>query len=73
MSWRLDDYCALFDGRPAADEPGRSRRIEAVDVHGSVATATMTLWHGTDIFTDVFLLIRTDSRWRIANKAYHRH
>ena len=73
VSWRLDDYCALFDGQPAPDEQARSRRIDAVDVHGSVATATMTLWHGTDIFTDVFLLIRTDSRWRIANKAYHRH
>lgn len=73
VSWRLDDYCALFDGQPAADEPARSRRIDAVDVHGSVATATMTLWHGADTFTDVFLLIRADGRWRIANKAYHRH
>jgi hypothetical protein len=73
VSWRLDDYCALFDGQPAPDESARSRRIDAVDVHGSVATATMTLWHGADTFTDVFLLIRTDSRWRIANKAYHRH
>jgi 3-hydroxyisobutyrate dehydrogenase-like beta-hydroxyacid dehydrogenase len=73
VSWRLDDYCALFDGQPAPDEPARSRRIDAVDVHGSVATASMTLWHGTDTFTDVFLLVRVDGEWRIANKAYHRH
>jgi hypothetical protein len=73
VSWRLDDYCALFDGQPAPDEPARSRRIDAVDVHGSVATATMTLRHGADTFTDVFLLIQADGRWRIANKAYHRH
>jgi hypothetical protein len=73
VSWRLDDYCALFDGQPTADEPARSRRIDAVAVHGTVATATMTLWHGADTFTDVFLLIRADGRWRIANKAYHRH
>ncbi|MFH9178860.1 nuclear transport factor 2 family protein [Streptomyces albogriseolus] len=33
----------------------------------------MTLRHGADTFTDVFLLIRTDAGWRIANKAYHRH
>ncbi len=33
----------------------------------------MTLRHGADTFTDVFLLIRADAgRW-IANKAYHRH
>lgn len=73
VSWPLDEYLALFHGRPAPDEPIRSRRIDTVDVHGSVATATMTLRHGADTFTDVFLLVRADDRWRIANKAYHRH
>ncbi|MFF4585521.1 nuclear transport factor 2 family protein [Streptomyces sp. NPDC001388] len=73
VSWRLDEYCALFPGRPAPDEPSRSRRVDVLDVHGSVATATMTLSHGADTFTDVFLLVRTDDGWRIANKAYHRH
>jgi 3-hydroxyisobutyrate dehydrogenase-like beta-hydroxyacid dehydrogenase len=72
VSWRLDEYCALFPGRPAPDEPTRSRRIDAIDVHGTVATATMTLRHGEDTFTDIFLLVRTDDSWRIANKAYHR-
>jgi hypothetical protein len=71
VSWRLDDYCALFHG-PAPDEPARSRRIDSVDVHGSVATASMTLRHGADTFTDIFLLVHVDGRWRIANKAYHR-
>ncbi|MFD5617524.1 nuclear transport factor 2 family protein [Streptomyces yangpuensis] len=73
VSWPLDAYCALFAGRPAPDEPARSRRIDTVDVHGTVATATMTLSHGADTFTDVFLLVRSDEGWRIANKAYHRH
>lgn len=72
VSWPLDEYCALFPGRPAPDEATRSRRIDAVDVHGTVATATMTLAHGADTFTDVFLLVRADDGWRIANKAYHR-
>ncbi|MEV8021905.1 nuclear transport factor 2 family protein [Streptomyces sp. NPDC086554] len=73
VSWRLEEYCALFHGRSAPDEPTRSRRIDAVDVHGTVATATMTLSHGADAFTDIFLLVRVDDSWRIANKAYHRH
>ena len=73
VSWRLDEYCALFHGRPAPDEPTRSRRIDSLDVHGTVATASMTLWHGPDTFTDIFLLIRVGGSWRIANKAYHRH
>ncbi|MGW0882649.1 nuclear transport factor 2 family protein [Streptomyces sp. NPDC002671] len=73
VSWPLDEYCALFQGQPAPDEPTRSRRIDAIDVHGTVATATMTLSHGADTFTDIFLLARADDSWRIANKAYHRH
>ncbi|MFF7789915.1 nuclear transport factor 2 family protein [Streptomyces sp. NPDC007991] len=73
VSWHLDEYCALFHGRPAPDEPTRSRRIDAIEVHGTVATATMTLWHGADTFTDIFLLVHDDGRWRIANKAYHRN
>jgi 3-hydroxyisobutyrate dehydrogenase-like beta-hydroxyacid dehydrogenase len=73
VSWPLDEYCALFSGQPAPDEPARSRRIDTVDVHGSVATASMTLRHGADTFTDIFLLVHADGRWRIANKAYHRH
>jgi hypothetical protein len=73
VSWPLDDYCALFPGRPAPDEATRTRRIDTVAVHGTVATATMTLSHGADTFTDVFLLVRVNGGWRIANKAYHRH
>ncbi|GGL95068.1 dehydrogenase [Streptomyces fumigatiscleroticus] len=73
VSWRLEEYCALFTGRPAPDEATRSRRIDTVDVHGTVANATMTLSHGADTFTDIFLLVRADDGWRIANKAYHRH
>ncbi|MGW2894254.1 nuclear transport factor 2 family protein [Streptomyces sp. NPDC001212] len=72
VSWRLDEYCALFDGRPAADEPTRTRRVDTVDVHGTIATASMTLRHGPDTFTDIFLLVQAEGGWRIANKAYHR-
>ncbi|MBO1335435.1 nuclear transport factor 2 family protein [Streptomyces sp. VRA16 Mangrove soil] len=76
VSWSLDQYCGLFPGRPAPDEAARTRRLDTVSVHGTVATATMTLRHGADTFTDVFLLVRTDpaaDRWHIADKAYHRH
>lgn len=73
VSWPVDEYCTLFQGRPAPDEPTRSRRIDAIDVHRTVATATLTLSHGADTFTDIFLLVRVHDSWRIANKAYHRH
>lgn len=71
VSWDLDTYCTLFEG-PAADEQLRRRVIETVTVGGSIATATMTLYHGTDTFTDMFLLVHVDAGWRIANKVYHR-
>ncbi|MEV7236552.1 nuclear transport factor 2 family protein [Streptomyces sp. NPDC051020] len=73
VSWRLDEYCTLFQGQPAPDKPTRTRCIDAIDVHETVATATMTLSHGADTFTDIFLLVRAADGWRIANKAYHRH
>ena len=72
VSWGLDEYCGLFGGTPAADEPDRRRRIERVHVDGTVGTATMTLQHGPDTFTDAFVLVRVEDEWRIANKAYHR-
>ncbi|MFJ4687470.1 nuclear transport factor 2 family protein [Streptomyces sp. NPDC088789] len=72
VSWGLAEYCGRFPGQPAADEATRFRRIDAVDVRGTVATATMTLRHGADTFIDAFLLVRTAGGWRIANKAYHR-
>lgn len=71
-SWDLPAYGALFTG-PAADEEQRRRVVDEVRVTGTIATATMTLHHGTVTFTDAFLLVREDGRWRIANKVYHRH
>lgn len=72
-SWTLDEYCALFTGSPAPDEAARRRRIDHVSVTGSTGTASMTLHHGPDVFTDSFVLLRVDGAWRIANKTYHRH
>ena len=73
VSWTLAEYCGLFTGKPAADEATRRRRIDSVRVHGTVASASMTLWHGADTFTDIFLLVAEGGEWRIANNAYHRH
>lgn len=73
VSWTLDDFCALFSGKPADDEAERWRQVEQVSTSGSTGTAVMTLQHGADRFTDVFVLLEVDGAWRIANKAYHRH
>jgi hypothetical protein len=73
VSWTLPEYQRLFPGHPAEDETRRRRRIDDVVVAGTIASATMTLEHGDTTFTDMFILVRTDAGWRIANKVYHRH
>lgn len=69
-SWDLETYCGLFHG-PAEDEEERSRVVDSVQMTGTIATAAMTLHHGENLFTDLFLLVRDADGWRIANKVYH--
>jgi hypothetical protein len=70
-SWTLEEYCAKFDGKPAADEAARRRTIDLVDVSGDSAIAKATLDHGAIVFTDYFVLLKVDGAWKIANKVYH--
>jgi 3-hydroxyisobutyrate dehydrogenase-like beta-hydroxyacid dehydrogenase len=70
--WDLTAYCALFSGHPAADEEQRRRTITSLEVHGTVASASMVLEHGADVFSDLFLLVRNGEDWRISDKVYDR-
>jgi 3-hydroxyisobutyrate dehydrogenase len=70
VSWTLEEYCALFTGKPAPDEASRVRTIDSVDVSGSAAMARATLVHGSTTFTDYFVLLKVDGEWKIANKVY---
>lgn len=70
VSWSLDEYCALFTGKPAPDESSRKRTIDSVDISGTAAMARATLVHGPTTFTDYFVLLKVDGEWRIANKVY---
>ena len=70
-SWTLDEYCALFNGTPAADEATRQRRIDSIDITGTAAIVKATLIHGAVTFTDYFVLLKVDGTWKIANKVYH--
>jgi hypothetical protein len=72
-SWTLDEYCALFKGKPAADESQRVRTIDFIDVSGDSGMAKATLNHGAIIFTDYFILLKVGEEWRIANKVYYGH
>ena len=74
FSMDLDDFCGRFAGSPAADESDRVRTIDQVSVHGTVASAVVTLHHVEVTFTDMFVLLEVEpGSWRIAHKVYHRH
>jgi hypothetical protein len=45
--------------------------IDTVDLSGTGAMVKATLKHGATTFTDYFVLLKVDGRWRIANKVYH--
>jgi hypothetical protein len=70
-SWTLDEYCALFKGKPASDESTRMRSIDLVDVSGNSGMAKATLNHGATVFTDYFVLLKVGEEWKIANKVYY--
>lgn len=70
VSWTVEQYCANFKGKPAADEASRRRTIDSVDVSGTAAMARATLVHGATTFTDYFVLLKVNGEWKIANKVY---
>ena len=70
-SWTVDQYVAGFRNTPATDEAQRTRVIDVVDLVGTSAMVKATLKHGATVFTDYFVLLKVDGRWRIANKVYH--
>lgn len=67
-SLTLDEFCAFFKGKAAADEGSRVRTIDFMDASGSAGTARITLDHGAVVITDYFLLLKVGDEWKIANK-----
>ena len=49
--------CTGDHGTSAPDEDRRTRTVDLAQVSGTIALAAMTLRHGGDIFTDMFLLV----------------
>lgn len=70
-SWPLDVYCKRFNHQPASDEAMRKRTIDWIEIEGSAGCAKVTLVHGSTIFTDYFVLLKTAEGWKIANKVFY--
>ncbi len=66
---------ALFDWN---DENGPATELQAnitnIDIVDTVATARLELdnWTGNK-FTDLFVLLKVDGKWKIMSKVFHTH
>ncbi len=70
VDWTLEEYRKGFRGKPASDESQRRRTIDLVEVQGKAGIARATLDYPTAVFTDLFLLLKHEGRWKIMNKVF---
>jgi hypothetical protein len=66
-----EEFAAVFKGAPAADEAGRKRSFEILDVAGSAAIAKVTLDYPNVKFVDYMTLLKIDGEWKIINKSFY--
>lgn len=66
------DYYAGEDGKPAADEAKRKRRIEFVDITGNAAVGKIILEYPDVTLTDYMTLLKIDGKWQIVAKSFNR-
>ena len=65
------DYISRASGKPPKDEAQRKRRIESIEINGTIAFAKLILDYPTVHFTDYMTLHKIDGEWKITNKAAH--
>jgi hypothetical protein len=66
------EYIGGFQGKPAADEASRKRRVLMTDVTGDVAVAKVELDYPDTRFVDYFTLARLGGEWKIIHKSFQR-
>ena len=67
----LAEYLSGFNGRPAADEAQRVRRIVAIDIVGNAASAKIELDYPNTLLTDYMQLLKVEGDWKIVHKIFH--
>lgn len=72
MTRTFYEYIAgMKDGKPAADEAQRERRIESIDVAGNAAVGKIILDYPAVKFVDYMTLLKIDGEWKIVNKSFY--
>lgn len=66
-----EEFAARFNGKPAADEAQRKRRIEKVEITGNAGVGKIVLEYPTVTFTDYMSLLKVGDEWKIVNKVFY--
>jgi hypothetical protein len=66
-----EEFASRFNGKPAADEAQRKRRIESLDISGNSAIAKLVLDYPEVRFTDYMSLLKINGEWKIASKVFY--
>ena len=70
-SMTAEEFASRFNGKPAADEAQRKRRIEAVEITGNAGSAKIVLHYPTVTYTDYMSLLKVGDEWKIVNKVFY--
>lgn len=71
MNLTAEEFASRFNGKPAADEAQRKRRIESVEITGNAGVGKIVLEYPTVTFTDYMSLLKVDGEWKIVNKVFY--
>ncbi len=71
MNLTSEEFASRFNGKPAADEAQRKRRIENVEITGNAGFGKIVLEYPTVTFTDYMSLLKVDGEWKIVNKVFY--
>jgi hypothetical protein len=66
-----EEFASRFNGKPAADEAQRKRRIEHVEITGNAGGGKIVLEYPTVTYTDYMSLLKVGDEWKIMNKVFY--
>lgn len=66
-----EEFASRFNGKPAADEAQRKRRIEHVEITGNAGVGKIVLDYPTVTYTDYMSLLKVGDEWKIVNKVFY--
>lgn len=71
MNLTAEEFASRFNGKPAADEAQRKRRIENVEITGNAGVGKIVLEYPTVTYTDYMSLLKVGDEWKIVNKVFY--